>query len=188
MENANPLNYLSSRSLRECDGVCEKCSKSKFCPFSRAEKMVDNELKYKGITTYLPLKRTLRQWSDRKKWVEEPLFRSYIFLYVNRNEYYKAVSTRGIVRFVSNNGKPLKVSEEDIATIKNVVACDCQVELVEKRFDVGARVIIVKGCLTGASGILVEYRGKRRIAIMLDSIGYALLVEVMDNQIQLLSE
>ena len=37
----------------------------------------------KGIESYLPLKKVLKQWSDRKKWVEEPLFRSYIFIHAD---------------------------------------------------------------------------------------------------------
>jgi len=153
---------------------------------SRAERLVDMELKYKGITTFLPLKKTLRQWSDRKKWVEEPMFRSYIFMYVNRHEYYKAVSTTGLVRFISNNGKPLKVSDEEIETIKKVAGSDCRVDVVEQRFTKGSKVIIVKGCLIGSTGILVEYRGRQRVAIMLDSIGYTMLVEVMENHLRLL--
>ncbi|HDO06779.1 MAG TPA: hypothetical protein ENG85_03760, partial [Bacteroidetes bacterium] len=62
---------------------------------SRTEKKVAVELEGADIDFYLPLEKRLRQWSDRKKWVEEPLFRSYIFVHITQKEYYKVLQTRG---------------------------------------------------------------------------------------------
>jgi transcriptional antiterminator RfaH len=152
----------------------------------RAEKDVESKLKGKGINCYLPLKKTLRQWSDRKKWVEEPLFRSYVFLYVTKTEYYKAVSTTGIVRFITNCGKPLYVKDEEIVIIKNATSHYQEVEIIRHKFSIGDKVIITEGALKGTKGILLEYKGKYRVAINIGSLGYSLIIDIAINKLQLI--
>ena len=66
----------------------------------RAEKKAQTALQNKGILTYLPLRRQQKQWSDRKKWVEEPLFKSYIFVYITEQEQTEVLMTKGIARFI----------------------------------------------------------------------------------------
>ena len=73
---------------------------------SRNEKKVYELIKEKDIETYLPLVKTLRQWSDRKKMVEVPLFNSYVFVYVDLLEHFKVRQVPGIVNFVCFEGKP----------------------------------------------------------------------------------
>src|SRR4030042_7161304 len=72
---------------------------------SRAEKAVARELEKQHINYYLPLYKTIRQWSDRKKKVELPLIRSYIFVRITRKEYTKVVETFGVVNIVCFSGK-----------------------------------------------------------------------------------
>ncbi|MDD3011758.1 MAG: transcription termination/antitermination NusG family protein, partial [Bacteroidales bacterium] len=72
----------------------------------------------KNIEAFLPLRKTLKQWSDRKKWVEEPLFSCYIFVNVNPQEYYQAINTDGAVRYITFEGKPALVPEQQINAVK----------------------------------------------------------------------
>lgn len=67
---------------------------------SRAEKKANEELNRKGIQTYLPLKKAVKQWSDRKKIVEEPLIKSYLFAYISAREYAEVLMTNGVARFI----------------------------------------------------------------------------------------
>jgi len=67
---------------------------------SRFEKKVFTALTEKGIEAYLPLQKTLRQWKDRKKCVQEPLFRSYCFVRVTRQTYYECLTVPGVVKYV----------------------------------------------------------------------------------------
>ena len=67
---------------------------------SRAEKKAYQELQRKGIEAYLPLKKEWRQWSDRKKIVEEPLFKSYIFVRISNKEHAEVLMTQGVSRFL----------------------------------------------------------------------------------------
>jgi len=64
---------------------------------SRTEKKLTGRLNEKGIESYLPLRKTLKQWSDRKKIVEEPLISSYVFVNIQNSRYYDVLNTQGAV-------------------------------------------------------------------------------------------
>ena len=85
---------------------------------SRTEKKVYQLLTEKGIDTYLPLIKTLKQWSDRKKWVEEPLFRSYIFIKITEKERLNAIRTDGVVRMITFQGKPVSIPNKQIEAVR----------------------------------------------------------------------
>jgi transcriptional antiterminator RfaH len=155
---------------------------------SRAEKEVDLRLGEKGLISYLPVIKSLRQWSDRKKWIEVPLFKSYVFVNVNKTDYYKAITTTGIIRFITNCGKPLKVSDQEIDVIRKIADNYSQIEICRHKFSIGDRVLITKGSLKGTNGILVEFRGKHRVAIMIGSLGFSLLLDISLDHLQLIEK
>ena len=72
---------------------------------SRAEKRVSDRLTEAGIETFLPLQKTLRQWSDRKKLVEKPLISSYVFVKVVPREFFTVRKTDGVVKFIMLAGQ-----------------------------------------------------------------------------------
>ena len=84
---------------------------------SRFEKKAAERLAEQGIEAYVPLQRVMRQWSDRRKPVLEPAFRSYVFVRINHLHYYKVLDTPGIVRYVFFDGKPAVVRDEEIETL-----------------------------------------------------------------------
>ena len=88
---------------------------------SRHEKKVDYQLREKGIESYLPLQRVLRKWSDRKKWVEEPLFRCYVFVHVDPANRLRALQTFGVVRFVTFSDEPAVVRDDEIENIRRIL-------------------------------------------------------------------
>lgn len=146
---------------------------------SRAEKKVHEELKGLGIEAYLPLKREQRQWSDRKKWVEEPLIRSYIFVQIaDDKEYLTALETDGVVRFITFEGKAAKIPSKQIENIKLLLASEADLEVTSDSFDVGMNVVVRAGTLKGLEGRLVEIRGKSRVQVELEAIGQSILVEI----------
>ena len=67
----------------------------------RAEKQVCQRLVEQGIEAYLPIRKTMRQWSDRKKMVEVPLFTSYVFVHIDRRFYDDVVRTHGVVKYIT---------------------------------------------------------------------------------------
>jgi transcription antitermination factor NusG len=135
----------------------------------RHEKKVHDQIAEKGIETYLPLRKIRKQWSDRKKWTEEPLFRSYVFFHADAEERYRAVQSYGAVRVVSFQGKPAIVRDEEIERIKRILAEFPDAESGPK-LGPGDRVEIMSGPLAGMQGILQDVQGEKRLLVAIESI------------------
>ena len=140
---------------------------------SRHEKRVDLQLRDKGIESYLPVQKVLRRWSDRKKWVEEPLFRCYVFIHMDEKDRLRALQTYGSVRIVSFNGKPAVVQDEEIECIRRILREAPTVEVCTP-VSVGDRVEILRGPLAGLRGRIEEVHGERRLVVVVESIRQAL--------------
>lgn len=150
----------------------------------RWEKKVLKYLEEANIETFLPLRRTLKQWSDRKKWVEEPLFRSYIFVHIHPAEYYRALNINGVVRYVTFEGKAAVIPDRQIAMVKDLLAMNIEMEVVDETLRPGERVIIRFGPLKDVEGELVEFRSKSVVALRIDHISGAILASVPANYVQ----
>ena len=94
---------------------------------SRAEKRVSDRLKENGIETFLPLQKTLRQWSDRKKLVERPLISSYVFVKVLPKDFFTVRTTDGVVKFIMLQGKPVVIPEIQITNLRILCGSDVDV-------------------------------------------------------------
>ena len=145
---------------------------------SRAEKKVLEELRKQGIDAYLPLQKKLKQWSDRRKWVEEPLIRCYIFVNIGLKDYYRVLNTRGVVRYVTFEGRAVPIPENQIDVLRKLVATEADVEVTSASFAPGDKVQVVTGPLHGLVGELVDFRGNRRVMVRIDHIGQQLLVSI----------
>ena len=88
---------------------------------SRAEKKVLQQLEDMGVKAYLPLVTKMKQWSDRRKKIEEPLFKSYVFVFSNAKEYIPILNVYGVLKFVSFEKQPVVVPENQILAIKKFV-------------------------------------------------------------------
>ena len=81
---------------------------------ARCEKKVTMRLNELDIKSFLPMQKVLRIWSDRKKYLEQPLFPSYVFVYANLIERYESLSPYGVVRLVSFGGRPAIIPHQQI--------------------------------------------------------------------------
>ena len=146
---------------------------------SRGEKKAKKLLDEQGIPNYLPLIKTLKQWSDRKKWVHEPLIRSYIFVHLeNGKEYQKVLQTDHVVRFITFEGKAVPIPQKQIDNIKLLLASEADLEVTSENFEEGAEIEVKAGPLKGLTGTLIEQRGKNKVQIRLEAIGQSILVEI----------
>ncbi len=155
---------------------------------SRTEKKVYLQLLQSGIETFLPLRKELRQWSDRKKWVEEPLFRSYIFVRISEKEYLRVIQTLGIVRYVVFSGKAAAIPDWQIESLRLLVATDADLSLSNEHFKPGDPVKVVTGALAGFRGEVVELKGRKQLILRIDHLGLSLEVNVPPAFLQPLSE
>lgn len=132
----------------------------------------------KGIEAYLPLQKVLKQWSDRKKWIEEPLFRSYVFVKISEKKFLEVQKTNGVVCFITFERKKVPIPENQIEAIKQLLKNNIEIEQTTEKFFIDDSVEIISGKLTGIKGKLVEYKGKKKVLISIDSISQGLLINV----------
>jgi transcription antitermination factor NusG len=137
---------------------------------SRHEKKVEFQLRERRIECYLPLRRVLKRWSDRRTWVEEPLFRSYLFIRGNPEERYRAVQCAGVVRPVTFLGRLALVRDEEIGMIRRILADAADPEACPPSLAVGDWVEIETGPLAGLRGRLEHVAGDRRLIVSVPSI------------------
>ena len=154
---------------------------------SRTENKVYQSLLGKGVEVYLPLQRKLRQWSDRKKIIEMPLFPGYIFVKVSCLEYENVLKAKNAVCYITFEGKAAIVPPKDINALKQILKQDqIHVELTTEELTLGQKVEIVAGPLLGIQGELLEIKGKRKVGIRIRQINYTVVVEVSIENIVVL--
>lgn len=153
---------------------------------SRTEKKVAKELEAEGIEFYLPLERVLRRWSDRKKWVEEPLFRSYIFVKADHTDYYKALYVPNAVKYVSFEGEAVEVPPQQIEAIKYYLNEKDPVSGDEAELKEGQRVEIIAGKMTGLQGVLVQVKNKKRVRVEIEVVNSSVFLYIPRNKLRVI--
>ena len=151
--------------------IKNKISKSWYAIYvkSRHEKSVYNELQERGIESSLPLTSVIRQWSDRKKKVEAPLFRGYVFVNINiQNERLDILQTEGVVKFVSFGHKIVNIPDKQMHWITRLLTSS-NIEY-EQELTVGAQVDVIFGPFTGLRGWVKQKRSETRLVVWFDTI------------------
>lgn len=143
----------------------------------RWEKKVDRLLTEKGIESYCPLNKIRRKWSDRLKLVEEPLFKSYVFVKVEDADRTAVRMTPGVLNFVYWNGKPAVIREKEIQAIRRFLDEYENVEIVPMDLSPDQRVKVTGGLLMDQEGKVL--RVNRKVAkVAIDSLGYILIAHI----------
>jgi transcription antitermination factor NusG len=151
----------------------------------RSEKKVAERLERQGFEVFLPLNKTVRQWSDRKKKVEVPLFNSYLFVHLDlARDQYPVLDVEGVVRFVYYLGKPAVVREQEIERIRFILQNYTEIEAFA--LQPGASVRITGGSLKGNTGTVAEQKNDT-VTLVLDTVGFCLTARIPVSQV-ILSE
>lgn len=150
---------------------------------SRWEKKVDLLLKDQMINSFCPLVKTNKQWVDRKKIVDVPLFRSYLFVQISRKEQSKVAQTSGVINFIMQGGKPAIIKDTEIDRIRAIVRDYTDVEAISiHNINVGDHVRITDGPLSNFQGKIEKLQG-RSVIMILNSIGCALTIKIDQKQL-----
>ncbi len=115
----------------------------------RWEKKVHTLLVEIGVECYCPLNKVHRKWSDRIKIVEEPLFKSYVFVRVNEEEKTPVRMVSGVVNFVYWQGKPAVIKDKEILAIRKFMNDYEDVEVKQLDIATDAIVEVKQGLLMG---------------------------------------
>jgi len=147
---------------------------------SRYEKRLAENLREKGIEAYVPLRKVVRQWSDRKKLVAEPLIRSYCFVRPKPGpkQYREVLDTDGAVRFVWFSGKPAPIPNKQIDILKVITGADVEVDVLPGSLLKGSKVRINAGPLAGVTGELVSVAGRHKVLIKIDHLEQVLTISI----------
>lgn len=144
-----------------------------------------NEMK---ITSFFPTRKVLRIWSDRKKYVEDPIFPSYIFVYLrNLHDYYAGVKIDGIIRYIKFGNELARVNDSVITSMRILLKLDKDLEVYNDHFYPGQQLVIKQGPLTGLSCEVVQYNGKQRFLVRLNLLKRNLLVEIASDYLMVIN-
>ena len=151
---------------------------------SRHEQIVINELSKKDIESFCPMFKEKRQWSDRKKWVHFPLFRSYVFARIHLKENIFVLQTIGVNKIVKFQNKISIIPDQVINDIKNIVDGGYKIQQVDY-FIKGDEVSVVSGPLKGVNGIIQDLKGDSRLIMKVEAIRQAFSIEISSEQLKL---
>lgn len=153
---------------------------------SRAEKKVFERLQEMGAEAYLPLVTKMKRWSDRMKKVEEPLFKSYLFVRSDEKWHFQILSIPGVTKFVCFEHKAVVVPENQIKAVMKY--CNDYVEedneINETELHEGQLVMITSGELMGLTGRLAPINNKKRLIVYIESVGQYIPVSIPRTKVE----
>lgn len=155
----------------------------------RAEKQVLRLLERDGRTAYLPLQRKLQKWHDRKKWVDFPLFNSYIFVKIKAQELWHVRNTQGIVKPVCFGGEVSTIPEREIDNIKRLL--ESEKELFAQNIShmkKGSRVKLCSGIFDGMEGELISDNKNGNFLVRIEAISAGIVVQMEGELMQVIGD
>lgn len=146
---------------------------------SRSEKKVVTRLTELGIEVYLPLKKEMRQWSDRKTLVITPLINGYVFVNIDEKQRELVFKASGVIQYVRSNGGDAIIREEEIKVLKSIEEKGYYAEAgPSEKLLPGDLTLINHGPFKGMSGIVERSNEKEIYTLLLESIGYTVRVNL----------
>lgn len=136
----------------------------------KAEKIVSKRLSEIGIVNYVPIRRKLKHWKDRKKWVDEVLFKGLIFVNTIEKSRYEVYKVFGVVRFMFFAKNLAIVTNKEIEILKFFCEAN-EIKIDKKGFDDGDIVEITTGPLIGMKGIMQKTQNGNKISIFIEQLG-----------------
>jgi transcription antitermination factor NusG len=153
---------------------------------SRCEKKVSELLSKRKIENYCPLNKRLRQWSDRKKMIMEPVFPSYVFVRVPSDKLsdVKKVTT-DIVTVVYWLSRPAQIRNEEIEHIRLFLDEHTDIRIEKRPVCINEMVRILRGPFMNKEGVVQDLKNNR-VVLSIPSLGYNMIAEVSVQQVELL--
>ncbi|MGF6849012.1 transcriptional antiterminator RfaH [Chitinophaga sp. W3I9] len=151
---------------------------------SRHEKKVWSRLADKQIECLLPMRKTFKKLHDRCKYVDEPLFPSYIFVRLEDiKSYYGGMDTEGVLSYVKCGKHAVRVNDSVINNIRLIADKVEDVEVSRDYFQPGHRLVISHGALTGVDGEVVTYKNKQQLLIRVQLLQRSLIVTLPEEAV-----
>jgi transcription antitermination factor NusG len=145
---------------------------------SRQEKKVAERLTTLGIEHYLPMSKKLRIWSDRKKWVDFPMFNGYLFVKPDLQQLDQVLNVAGVVSYLSFGGRHAQIRDREIEIIRSVESSGYHAESVHTPADFkeGEELFITEGPLKSQKVTLLRKNNEHWFLVSIESIGQSLKI------------
>lgn len=144
---------------------------------SNFERATANSLDSRGICCFLPTYKKRRQWSDRVKVIEAPLFSGYLFCLLSEPRFVPILETPGVVRVVGIGAKPMPVEPREMEAIRRIVGSG-EDAMPWPYLAAGQRVRVLTGALKDVEGVLTSTDGKDRVVINIELLQRSVAVSV----------
>ncbi len=141
------------------------------------ERKAVQALDIKGFQTFLPLYRTRRQWSDRRKILDLPLFPGYVFCRFTPEERLRVLTSPNITSVVGVGKRPCPLPDEEVQAIQAMVASGLPLEPWHF-LTAGQRVRIQGGALDGLTGIVALEKNSLRVVVNVELLRRSVAVEI----------
>ena len=151
----------------------------------RWEKKVFGLMTERGMQAYCPLTRVQKKWSDRLKWVEEPLFKSYVFVQVAQEDQTLVRMVGGVVNFVYWLGKPAVVKDKEIEIIRKFLNDHDEVMAEPLELGTNSKVMIRRGVFMDKEAKVVKVINNK-VRVIIESIGYSLVAVIDKSNVAML--
>jgi len=148
----------------------------------RWEKKLADQLTAKGFTVYCPTQRVKRRWSDRTKWIDQPLFSSHIFIHIEPERRDAVYFTPGFVRFLFWNKRPAQVRETEIDTLKRWLNDFDHESISIQLLATGSQVTVKSGPLQGREATVLEQRGTK-LELFLEDLQVKVSVDLSKTEL-----
>ncbi|MBT5439882.1 MAG: UpxY family transcription antiterminator [Candidatus Marinimicrobia bacterium] len=154
----------------------------------RSEKIVSIELSKKNIESFLPIVKKRQQWSDRKKWVEFPLFPSYLFAKIELKDSIYILNTHGVSTIVKFGDRVITIEDKVVNSIKLALKGEYDLHPI-KYFTIGDRVSVIDGPMKGAIGIVeTKHKNKNRLVIKIEALQQAITVHINSEYLEYIKD
>lgn len=175
------MNNFASLFIEAFTTMEEQKEKKWFAIYTkpRWEKKVNSKLLEKKVESWCPVQKKESKWTDRKKIIDDPLFKSYVFVHINlEDEKLKVLTTNGVVHFVNHLKKPAVIRDEEIELIRSyLLEKDAKISVENLReFSEDNKVVIRKGVFMDMEGTVTK-GGSKKVYVRLESLDQLMIVE-----------
>ena len=147
---------------------------------SRQEKKLAERLNQAGIAVYLPIYRKLSQWSDRKKWVDWPLFSGYLFVAPTEQQRDQVLQESGAIAYLRFNGKDAMVTQKEVDIIERMLSSGYSLEGIGKPddFEIGDTLLVMDGPLKGQQVDVLRRNNEEVFLVSFDTLGQSIKINL----------
>jgi transcription antitermination factor NusG len=136
-----------------------------------------SELDYININNYLPVVTRIRQWNDRKKKIDEPLIKGYIFIYADEKERLISLETSSVVKCLFDHGRPARIPDWQIISLQNMLTHEGEIKVFDGLIQ-GILVEIIEGPFKGVQGVIEKSGTENRLAVSIELLNRSVVVHL----------